>query len=403
MKNIINTLELERLLTERDSSIFTNDLNQLSDYLNNRVKSSSFVVLGGGGTIGQSVVKQILRRNPRKLHVIDINENALTELTRDLRSSNVKFQSDYRTIVCDIGSQIFQTYLYSEPAFDFILNFTALKHVRSERDPYSLARMIEVNILNTIKTLNFAQDLGVKNYFCVSTDKATNPTNLMGASKRIMELFLMRHASEVSISTARFANVAFSDGSLPFGFLKRLEKKQPLTVPIDIKRYFITREEAGELCLMSCLLGENMEIFFPKQTSTLYAKGFYEIAIALLNEFNLKPIECFSEVDAKNLMSQVNLKKEWPLLISKTDTTGEKNIEEFFTHDERVNFDKFSSVGIIKPEANIDRDLLHHFELNTSDLEVLSRYNKSQVIKLFETLLPNFNHLETGKNLEGKM
>ena len=249
-------------LIGRKNQLFIEDITNVESDLSKKIKESSFLILGGAGSIGQSVVKEIFKRNPNKIHVVDISENNLVELVRDLRSSYGYIDGDFKTFALDIGSNEYDAFIQSDGSFDYVLNLSALKHVRSEKDPYTLMRMIDVNIFNTQKTLNQSIKKNTKKYFCVSTDKAANPANMMGASKRIMEMFVNKQSEKINVSMARFANVAFSDGSLLHGFNKRIEKKQPIVAPNDIKRYFVTPKESGELCLMSCIYGENRDIFF---------------------------------------------------------------------------------------------------------------------------------------------
>ena len=284
------------------------ELPEFEDILKEKVSSSRFLVIGGAGSIGQAVVKELFNRNPIKLHVVDISENNLVELVRDLRSSKGYIDGDFMTFAVDCGSLEFEILFEQQGPYDYVINLSALKHVRSEKDPYTLMRMIDVNILNTIKTIEMSIDAGVKKYFCVSTDKAANPVNMMGASKRIMEMFLYLYSDKISISTARFANVAFSDGSLLFGFQQRLFKDQPIAAPTDIKRYFVTKKEAGELCLISTLLGENREIFFPKLNNNIKLTTFTEIAENFLKLNNYTPYICSSEDEAREKV--LTLKKE---------------------------------------------------------------------------------------------
>ncbi|MDA9177037.1 UDP-N-acetylglucosamine 4,6-dehydratase, partial [Flavobacteriaceae bacterium] len=269
-------------LVGRTSELFINDLSTKEKDLSKIIGESSFLVIGGAGSIGQAVTKEIFKRNPLKLHVVDISENNMVELVRDLRSSYGYIGGDFKTFVLDIGSNEYDAFIKSDGSFDYVLNLSALKHVRSEKDPYTLMRMINVNILNTQKTLNQSIEKNTKKYFCVSTDKAANPVNMMGASKRIMEMFVNRQSEKINVSMARFANVAFSDGSLLHGFNKRIEKKQPIVAPNDIRRYFVTPKESGELCLMSCIYGENRDIFFPKLNENLHLVTFSSIAIKFL-------------------------------------------------------------------------------------------------------------------------
>ena len=257
-------------LIGRDKELFFSDINQHDLELQRIVSESKFLVLGGAGSIGQAVTKEIFKRNPQKLHVVDISENNMVEFVRDIRSSFGYINGDFQTFALDIGSIEYDAFIKADGEYDFVLNLSALKHVRSEKDPFTLMRMIDVNVFNTDKTIQQSIDAGVKKYFCVSTDKAANPVNMMGASKRIMEMFLMRKSERIVISTARFANVAFSDGSLLHGFNQRIQKSQPIVAPNDIKRYFVTPQESGELCLMSCIFGENRDIFFPKLSEALH-------------------------------------------------------------------------------------------------------------------------------------
>ena len=251
-------------LIGRKKELFSNDMKRLEEELKDIVSSSSFLVIGGAGSIGQAVVKEIFKRLPNKLHVVDISENNLAELVRDIRSSYGYIDGEFSTFALDIGSFEYDAFINADGKYDYVLNLSALKHVRSEKDPYTLMRMINTNIFNTNKTIKQSIEKGAKKYFCVSTDKASNPINMMGASKRIMEMYLMRSSLDINISTARFANVAFSDGSLLHSFNQRIEKLQPIAAPDDVKRYFITHKESGELCLMSCIFGLNRDIFFPK-------------------------------------------------------------------------------------------------------------------------------------------
>ena len=261
-------------LIGRKKELFIQDVSDHEEELSKVVSFSSFLVIGGAGSIGQAVVKEIFKRNPKKLHVVDISENNLVELVRDIRSSFGYIDGDFKTFALDIGSIEYDAFIKADGKFDYVLNLSALKHVRSEKDPFTLMRMIDVNIFNTEKTLQQSIDSGVKKYFCVSTDKAANPVNMMGASKRIMEMFIMRKSKDIKISTARFANVAFSDGSLLHGFDQRIKKRQPIVAPNDIKRYFVIPKESGELCLMSCIFGENRDIFFPKLSENSHLISF---------------------------------------------------------------------------------------------------------------------------------
>ena len=265
-------------LIGRTTPLFGSDVDGFSDDLSSLVMESRFLVIGGAGSIGQAVTKEIFKRGPKVLHVVDISENNMVELVRDLRSTIGYIKGEFRTFAVDCGSREFETLITSEGPYDYVFNLSALKHVRSEKDPYTLMRMLSVNIFNTIKTFRLARDNGARKYFCVSTDKAANPVNMMGASKRIMEMFLMRESETMPISMARFANVAFSDGSLLHGFNQRLQKNQPIAAPNDVKRYFVTPQESGELCMLAAIYGENLDVFFPKLSETLHLTKFSDIA-----------------------------------------------------------------------------------------------------------------------------
>ncbi|WP_237057077.1 UDP-N-acetylglucosamine 4,6-dehydratase [Microbulbifer sediminum] len=390
-------------LIGRENNLFQKDIKTHEEYLSGTVEASSFLVIGGAGSIGQAVVKELFKRSPKKLHVVDISENNLTELVRDVRSSLGYIKGDFRTFCLDLGSIEYDAFMKADGSYDYVFNLSALKHVRSEKDPYTLMRMIDVNILNTDKSVLQAAESGAEKYFCVSTDKATNPVNMMGASKRIMELFLMRRSKDIRISTARFANVAFSDGSLLHGFNQRLLKAQPIVAPNDIKRYFITPEESGQLCLLSCLLGENRDVFFPKLSDDLDLISFSSIAEKYLKLRGYKPYICSSEEEARSLVHELAGKKEWPCLFTRSDTTGEKDFEEFFSDEDSVNLDRFNGVGIIKNDALFDPEKLEKFEAEISRYKNLRKWDKSDLLSLFVKLVPEFSHQETGKYLDGKM
>jgi len=390
-------------LIGREKELFIDDLECNKVHLDKAISSSSFLVLGAAGSIGQAVTKEIFKRNPKKLHVVDISENNMVELVRDIRSSSGYIDGDFQTFALDIGSIEYDAFIKADGKFDYVLNLSALKHVRSEKDPYTLMRMIDVNIFNTNKTLQQSIENGTIKYFCVSTDKAANPANMMGASKRIMEMFLMRRSLDILISTARFANVAFSDGSLLNGFSQRIQKKQPIVAPQDIKRYFVTPKESGELCLMSCIFGENRDIFFPKLSEELHLISFAEIAIKYLKNLGYEPYLCSSEDEARELMATLPDEGKWPCLFTDSDTTGEKDFEEFYTDDETLDMDRFIGLGVIKNDADFNDEYLHDFEQAIGELKRKKEWSKKQIVKLFFKMIPDFAHKETGKYLDGKM
>ena len=390
-------------LIGRDSELFEDDIKKFGKELDDVVSNSSFSVVGGAGSIGQAVVKEIFKRNPKKLHVVDISENNLVELVRDIRSSFGYIDGEFKTFALDIGSIEYDAFIKSDGKYDYVLNLSALKHVRSEKDPFTLMRMIDVNIFNTDKTVAHAIENGAKKYFCVSTDKAANPVNMMGASKRIMEMFLMRRSLEIPVSTARFANVAFSDGSLLYGFNKRIEKRQPLSAPRDIRRYFVTPKESGELCLMSCVFGENRDIFFPKLSEKLHLITFAEIAVKYLKEIGFEPYICKSENEARELAKTLPDQGKWPCYFFDSDTTGEKDFEEFYTDKEILDMERFSNIGVIKNEPLFDEKKLEKFKKEIEKMKQKLSWNKKEIVDLFVYMIPEFNHKETGKYLDNRM
>lgn len=388
-------------LIGRNKELFEDDVNKLEYKIKSIVSQSKFLVLGGAGSIGQAVTKEIFKRDPKKLHVIDISENNMVELVRDLRSSIGYIAGDFKTFALDIGSIEYDCFIKNDGDYDYVLNLSALKHVRSEKDPYTLMRMIEVNVFNTQKTIQ--QSKSAKKYFCVSTDKAANPVNMMGASKRIMEMYLMKESENIDISTARFANVAFSDGSLLHGFNMRIEKQQPIVAPNDIRRYFVIPKEAGQLCLMSCLFGENRDIFFPKLSESLDLISFADIAVKYLKGKGYEPYLCKSEEEARELIKTLPQQGKWPCLFTRSDTTGEKDFEEFFTDNEELDLNRFENLGIIKNQLSFDNKKIELFDKEVTEMRTDLHWTKGQIIDLFNQMIPNFNHKEKGKYLDSKM
>jgi FlaA1/EpsC-like NDP-sugar epimerase len=390
-------------LIGRTSPLFDSDLNGLNDKLRDLVEESRFLVIGGAGSIGQAVTSEIFKRNPKALHVVDISENNMVELVRNIRSTFGYGSGDFRTFAIDCGSTEYEAFFRNEGPYDYVLNLSALKHVRSEKDSYTLMRMIDVNIFNTIKTLTFSRDSGAQKYFCVSTDKAANPVNIMGGSKRIMEMFLMCESLSQNISMARFANVAFSDGSLLHGFNQRFAKQQPISAPNDVKRYFVTPQESGELCLLSALLGENRDIFFPKLSENLHLTTFAEIAVKYLTQLGYESYECESEDEARDRCTELIKQKKWPCYFFKSDTTGEKDFEEFYTLDETLDMKRFSSVGVIKSEPVFKEEKLLFFEKRIKQIKNCNVWKREEIVELFHEMIPNFGHKETGKFLDQRM
>ena len=392
------------IFLNRNKSIFSIISNERKFQIENLISNSRFLVIGGAGSIGQAVTKEIFARNPLKLHIVDISENNLVELVRDIRSSFGYIDGDFKTFALDIGSFEYDAFIENDGQYDYVLNLSALKHVRSEKDPYTLMRMIQVNIFNTEKTILHSIQKGVKKYFCVSTDKAANPVNMMGASKRIMELFLMKYSTQITISTARFANVAFSDGSLLHGFTQRYLKKQPIVAPDDIKRYFVSPKESGELCLMSCLFGDNRDIFFPNLSENdSHLKSFSDIAVHYIENKGFEPYICETESEARDKFDTLYEKGKWPCLFSKSDTSGEKDIEEFYRNDEIVDLVTYNSLGVIKNNFIDYSNKIDLFKNSFLEIRNKNSWSKQELVNLFNNVLPEFEHIETGKYLDSKM
>ena len=381
----------------RSNNIFRNDINKYEHSLSKIVSKSSFLVLGGAGSIGQSVVKEIFKRNPKKLHVVDLNENNIVELVRDIRSSYGYIDGDFSTFSIDIGSDIYDAFIKYDGKYDYVLNLSALKHVRSEKDSFTLMRMIDTNIFNTNKTIEHSIKNKAKKYFCVSTDKAANPVNMMGSTKKIMEMFVLNKLTDMNISMARFANVAFSDGSLLFGFNNRILKKQPIVAPNDIKRYFMTPEESGQLCLMSCIFGDNGDIFFPKLSEKLNLVSLSEIAIKFIKIKGYEPYMCNDEQEARALAKTLPEKGKWPFLGTISDTTGEKSYEEFFTDSEKIDLDIYENIGIIKADLSNNSFALNKFEKRINFLKTKLKWSKDDIVNEIITLIPGLNYYEKGK------
>ena len=390
-------------LIGRDSTLFSEDLQNTNTEISKEINISRFLVIGGAGSIGMAVTREIFKRDPNALHVVDLSENNMVELVRDIRSTIGYGSGDFKTFSVDCGSVEFEALMANEGPYDYVFNLSALKHVRSEKDPYTLMRMIMVNVFNTLKTLRIAKEMGAKKYFCVSTDKAANPVNMMGASKRIMEMFLMRESLVQNISMARFANVAFSDGSLLHGFNQRFAKRQPFSAPNDVRRYFVTPQESGELCLLSGLLGNNRDIFFPKLSEKLNLITFSEIAVRYLRERGYEPYECESENEARDKAEELIVNKQWPCYFFKSDTTGEKDFEEFFTDNEDLDMERFETVGVIKNQPDFDEAKLDDFMDGIEALRENGTWAKDDIVKLYFRLLPEFAHKETGKYLDHRM
>lgn len=384
-------------LIGRDEPLFSSDMARVDTELKDIVNQSKFLVVGGAGSIGSAVVKEIFAREPKTLDVVDISENNLVELVRDIRSSYGYISGKFATYAIDAGSQIFNK-LISSNEYDYVLNLSALKHVRSEKDPYTLMRLIQTNIFNSDEMMKKS-----KRYFTVSSDKAANPANMMGASKRIMEMYAFYRSSVTPVSMARFANVAFSDGSLLYGFEQRMRKLQPIVAPNDVRRYFITPKESGELCLISAIYGSNRDIFFPKLDKRLNLIKFSDIAIKYLNAKGYEPYICEDENEARAKAKELAKAKKWACLFSSSDTTGEKDYEEFYTGSEKLDMDRFGTIGVIENDVINNAENLEIFKQNIKAMIYDNKFDKNAIMAEFMRVLPEFNHIEKGRYLDGKM
>ncbi len=388
----------------RTRPLFDHDVLAREQELRDKVSGARILVIGGAGTIGQAVVREFFKLDPRALHVVDLSENNLVELVRDVRSTLGYGSGDFQTVPVDVGTRYFDAFVESQKPYDIICNLSALKHVRSEKDPYTLMRMLEVNVFNAVKTARMAAKVGARKYFAVSTDKAANPVNLMGGSKRIMEKFLLRESVNVTVSMARFANVAFSDGSLLHGFNQRLMKRQPLSAPNDVERYFVTPQESGELCMMSAIFGKNLDIFFPHQDGELELTKFSDIAIRFLESHGYEPVQCGTEDEARNRAEELIAKRQWPVYFFASDTTGEKAYEEFCMGDEKLDLASFQGIGVIKNQVDFDAGALEVFERRIAEIkESPSPWDKRKIVEAYLAVLPELSHEEKGKYLDARM
>jgi len=387
----------------RSSQLFEDDLSRLESETKSQVSDSTFLVLGGGGSIGRSVVKELFKHAPRVLHVVDLSENSLAELVRDVRSELDWLGGDFKTFTLDIGSTIYDQFIEDSFSYDYVLNLSALKHVRSEKDPYTLMRMLDTNIFNTVKTLRQSQERSSKKYFCVSTDKAANPVNLMGGSKKIMELYALSSRVELPVCSARFANVAFSAGSLLDGFKERINKNQPIVVPQGIQRFFVTEQEAGQLCVLSCLFGDDGDIFFPKPSPKLQLQDFFGIAERFVAQLGFEPAYFSDVAEAREAARHANTHKRWPVITQVSDTTGEKPYEEFFTKNETLDFDTFHTIGVVKRGVAQNDPPFHEFEQAIKDLRDSGKFTKTAILNAMKIMLPELEHDEKFKNLDEKM
>ncbi|HEY3387962.1 MAG TPA: polysaccharide biosynthesis protein [Prolixibacteraceae bacterium] len=405
---------ISKYVTQRANSLLVDDFLKYNSELEARINGKKVMVIGGAGTIGSSYIKAILKFDIRKLVVIDVNENGLTELVRDLRSSTeYKIPMDFITYPVDFGSKVFEKIFREHGPFEIVANFAAHKHVRSEKDIFSIEAMIENNVFRARRLLDLLLELPPEHFFCVSTDKAANPVNIMGASKKLMEELIMAYSDKLPIKTARFANVAFSNGSLPLGFLDRLNKRQPWSCPLGIRRFFVSPQESGELCLMASIMGESGDIFFPKLDENRDMIPFDQIALDLLKTLGLTPDICKSEDEAKqkalSLIKEespnrpIALSPTYPVYFFASDTCGEKSFEEFYTEKEQLDNDSFIRLGVVK---NAKKRSITEIDAIFDELHNLfesQNVTKSAIVNVLKYYLPNFEHIETGKGLDSNM
>ena len=390
-------------ITKRDKSLFENDINQYQDQLTANIKGKSVLVIGGAGTIGSSYIKAILNFEPARLYVVDTNENGLTELTRDLRSKHGQYiPEDYKTYPMNFGDEVFRKMFVNEGPFHIVANFAAHKHVRSEKDHYSIEAMIDNNVFKAKEFLDLLVTYKPEHFFCVSTDKAANPVNVMGASKKLMEEVIMAYSSDIKITTARFANVAFSNGSLLDGYIQRLFKKQPISCPSDVKRFFVSPEESGQICMLACILGASGQIYFPKLEEDQMV-NFKDITLDFFKEMAIPVVECISDDDARNKATSMSIEDPHPVYFFTSDTSGEKLYEEFYTDTDEVDMIKYEGMGVIKNAVKPSKTQIENCINELQMLMQSDAYDKSAIVSLMKKHLPDFEHIETGKSLDQKM
>lgn len=402
--NIIDIPQfIKEYITKREESLFAADLHQYHSELSEAIQDKSVLVIGGAGTIGSSFIKAILHHKPRKLCVVDTNENGLTELTRQLRSIEGQYVPvDYKTYPMNFADAVFKKMFIAEGPFHIVANFAAHKHVRSEKDRYSIEAMLENNVFNAQSLLELLGAYPPEHFFCVSTDKAANPVNIMGASKKLMEETIMAYSGQFKISTARFANVAFSNGSLLDGYIYRLMNKQPLSCPADVKRFFVSPEESGQICLLACVLGQSGEIFFPKLADDKLI-SFKDITLQFIHESGKKPAIMPDEATAKSYLNKHETADAYPIYFFDTNTSGEKLYEEFYTEEDEVDMNTFQGMGIIKNAKKCTPDTIQNVISGLKTLLASNQYNKNDIVMHLSQCIPNFEHIETGKNLDEKM
>lgn len=388
---------------EREESLFAEDIRKNAEILNSEIRGRKVLVIGGAGSIGSSFIKAILRYEPAELVVADLNENGLAELTRDLRSSaDLKVPDVYLTYTLDFADRIFEDIFREHGGFDIVANFSAHKHVRSEKDKYSVEALLKNNVIKAKRLLDLLKEIPPRHFFCVSTDKAANPVNVMGASKRVMEDLIMAYRPYFKVTTARFANVAFSNGSLPASFFDRMMKNQPLVAPKDVRRYFVSMEESGQICMLACILGNSGEVFFPKLGEGAM-KTFSSICDDFIREMGFEKHECADDEEAKAFAAEHLPGREYPVVYFDSDTTGEKDYEEFVVDGEESDLDRFSSLGVITGSCHRSSQEIEDFIGKLDSLFSDRSFTKAQVVECLKEFLPNFEHEEKGKNLDQKM
>jgi len=388
----------------RRESMFLNDILNNHDVLWEKVNKKTVLVIGGAGSIGSSFIKAILPFEPSTLVVVDTNENGLAELTRDLRSTKGMYvPKDYIPYPMDFASSVFKKMFRKRGGFDIVANFSAHKHVRSEKDIYSIEALIQNNVLHAKQLLDLLAEYPPEEYFCVSTDKAANPVNIMGASKRIMEDVIFSYSDKFPVKTARFANVAFSNGSLPAGFLARMQKLQPLSAPSDVRRYFVSPEESGQICMLACMLGKNREIFFPKLEEE-QMMTFDEIASNLIQAQGYEVLLCDSDAEAIEKAEQLKQgSKLYPVHYSTSNTSGEKSYEEFYTDSEQTDLCRLKALGIVTGKEVPDKDAIAKLYNQLAAAFDKEETTKEEIVAILKAYLPNFEHIEMGKSLDSKM
>lgn len=391
-------------VTFRSVSMFAADIEANREILKREIKGKTMCVIGGAGSIGSSFIKAVLRFEPKSVVVVDLNENGLAELVRDVRSTHGLFVPDeFRCYTLNFADPIFERIFREEKGFDIVANFSAHKHVRSEKDRYSVQALIENNDIKAKRLMDLLTVYPPRHFFCVSTDKAANPVNIMGASKRIMEDLVMAYNKYFKVTTARFANVAFSNGSLPDGWIHRMQKKQPLAAPSDVKRYFVSPEESGQICMLACILGHGGEVFFPKLSEDQMLT-FSDICNEFVKAEGFEKKECDSDAEAKQYASEMSYEgSTYPVVYFKSDTTGEKAFEEFYVPGEKLDMQRFQALGVVEQTARHEITEVNNFFDKLEHLFANPNFTKAEVVEAIKVFIPNFEHEEKGRNLDQKM